>query len=254
MPHTVTISGKSRFAGVHTYYTKAEADSLHIKYLVPPLNFGHIRPTGGHVLTSNNFVVPILGTSVDNYGHRYYITPYGRTNVKSFAYCDGRSYIGKFGEIYTGSKEVRDLANMAYWHARKGDVTIAHRMAYGYEAPPDIDDIIRDQQYQFLLYSEFERMADEQGFPKGYIIEHRMKQTKAMTEVIEHIKDKILAGDEINPTHIDLFERCFKSQQENMSDLEIGYIRTPPDQLKTHLIEENYSRKTAELPVGGFRR
>jgi len=248
MPHTVTITGQ-QYQGTYTYYSKKEADDLGIRYFTPPFEGGGV-PKTGFVLTSNNWVVPIIGAR--NTAKRTdYITPFGTHHPKTMPFMDGRVFT-RGVTLNNVTKKQQDWTNLAHWLVRNGDVQIAHRMAFGFAAPPDVEDTIRHPNFQLILQSEFDRMADEQGFPKGVIVEERIKQTKLMTEVLETIKSRIVDGKELDPTHVELFKSCFNAQQGNLTDLEQGYVRTPPEPEPAMATLEATYRTQVPQTAGGF--
>lgn len=259
MPNSITITGQ-RYGGTYTYYTKAEAEEMGIKYHIPPFGPADV-PRTGWVLTSNDYVVPIID-AVQRYvsgKHRYfdYITPFGRIKYSEFAFMDGRTHTRGVMMNHVADSAI-DKRNMAYHHVRIGDAALAWRLAYGYTAPPDLDDHIRDPQYQLILSGEYQKMAEEVGMPKGFIIEHRQRQTAALTEMIEVSKEVILKklreSEELNETEMTLFLKLFGAQQENMTDLEKGYVRAPMDDGdSSQVLEAGYMRVSKQLPAnGGF--
>jgi len=228
MPFSVTVQGKSQYSGTYTYYTLTEANERRIKYRIPPFGKWDV-PNAGYVLTSNNYVIPIIGVTSANRSPRI-ITPFGKFRWNTWPFCDGRTFVNDILNP-ASNNEVRDLTNMAYWLVREGDAQLAYRMAFGCAAPPpdELDDLIRRQEFQFILREQYKLMSDELNIPRAAILEERMKQTQLMTRVLEKIQNRIDDGEELDESHIDLFERCFKAQQENLTDLESGYIRTPPE-------------------------
>lgn len=248
MPHSITITGH-KYGGSYTYYTRKEAEDLDIHYYRPP--FGPLDvPKRGHVLTSNDFVVPILA-AVQIGGNRLaYVTPFGKIKFDQWAYMDGRNHVKSISSSWIADTSL-DKINMARWHATYGDAAQAFQMAYGYAPPDNLDDIVRDSQYQVILHSEYRKVADENKIPLEFIIQHRQRQTAMMTEVLEHIKEKIVANESLDPSHVDLFERCFKSQQDNIVDMEVGYMREPKVDTSAYEMEATYRARLPQAS-GGF--
>ena len=252
MPITVHIHKSYKLGGDYTVYTLREARDRGISYHTPPLEYDEIDVMD-YVLTSNDYVVPIIKKNNSRPYRCYYMTPFGKSKLHEFQLYDGRTQMSGRIQDMREDAEYRKLINLAWWHARQGDIQLAYRMAYGHPAPPEINDIISDQRYQIILHSEFDRMVIEEGFPKGFIVQQRMEQTESMTKVMAHIQSRILNNEEIDPTHIELFVRCFKAQEENVGDLEKGYVRTPVESPMPLTLEESYTRR-AHLPGAGFHK
>lgn len=245
MPFGVTITGY-KYGGTYTYYTRHEAEERGIRYHTPPFALGDV-PKTGWVLTSNNYVVPIIAAVYDKHKKLNYITPFGQHRAADMPYMDGRTTVrGVTMNAHSG--RIEQLRNMAYWMARDGDPHVAWRMTHGYAAPPDIEERINDQQFQIILRSEYEKVAESQGIPTDFIIAQRQRQTELMTDILEHIAQRIKANEELEPTHIELFRACFNDQQANVTDMEVGYIRTPvPDDTNAGLLERSYTERM-QLP------
>ena len=225
MPYVVTIPGRGPDAGTRAFFSREEADAKEIPYFVPPLSPADINFLfANYVLTANDYVVPIIG--YDGIGH--YTTPFGRCALGEWPIASGYN-VGM--DKIRSSQRFRDIQLLAHWTAQLGDAELAHRFACGgpVKSKKKLENLVRSDAFQLALREEMKTMKEAGVIPIGQIIEARMRHLERIDAVLAHIEKKILDGEELGDQEIKLFRDVAKDQRENLTDLEVGYVRTPPE-------------------------
>lgn len=252
MPYTVGVR-TNKSSRTYTYYTRREADQLHIQYVIPPLTVETFdKREFKHVLSENDYVLPVIQW---RWQRRHlertpleYVTPFGTAPAEGFVFCTcaPKGFIGKRRD--SSLELARRFTIMARWMVMYGDAHIAYRMTYGHMASPsELDKILLDESFQVMLRNEMLNSGETLAIPMQEIIRMRLRLTSYMEDIVKRYHDDLLTG-ETNSASLKDFIKLFEVQKTNLVDLETGYTRNSTEGDDAREMQVSWKMRAKNLP------